>query len=302
MSSSSPYEQSLRNRSRARPPPGVTWAPALPRGYGGEIWGASMKKSVFLHAAVTGAVVVAVTTFAAATPAMGEGMGTTGEMPDACVLGPYANCAGVVDPGLEFHGNLRGADFHKAVLTGADLQQARLQRTDFRKADLTFANFDGANLSRANLRGADVSFMSMRGAKARGLILGSRVQVRGDVRQISLRDSPVYCPKPKYSWQITHLNADFVDAPDANFSHVSFGDVSAFDSNLTGASFEGSRLFDMNLSAAHMNGANFTCAIFLGTDLSGADLTDANVSGADLSGATLCETTMPDGSVSDRDC
>lgn len=99
------------------------------------------------------------------------------------------------------------------------------------------------------------------------------------------------------------------------------------------ADFSGMDLSGANISGSRIGGANFSNAILVGADLSqivelpppgvgnpsfeNADLTNADLAGSnltgflflgatlenvDLSDSFLCNTTMPDGSIEDRDC
>lgn len=97
--------------------------------------------------------------------------------------------------------------------------------------------------------------------------------------------------------------------------------------DLTGATLSAAFLWEVNLQGTFLNGANFTDAELSGANLESADLQDAilsrtNLSGANLDGANLrganlqdavlagtsldravlCQTTLPDGTVDNRDC
>jgi uncharacterized protein YjbI with pentapeptide repeats len=83
--------------------------------------------------------------------------------------------------------------------------------------------------------------------------------------------------------------------------------VNLFRAELAGADLTGADLREANLSFANLSGASLRSADLTGAPLSGAvldgaDLTGANLSGTNLRGAHLCRTTLPDGSISNRDC
>jgi Pentapeptide repeats (8 copies)/NACHT domain len=83
--------------------------------------------------------------------------------------------------------------------------------------------------------------------------------------------------------------------------------------NLSGADLRKADLSGADIIGANLSDTNLSGADLIGADLSGADLIGANLSGANLSGANLhhllqldqailCKTTLPDGTVSNRDC
>jgi hypothetical protein len=78
-----------------------------------------------------------------------------------------------------------------------------------------------------------------------------------------------------------------------------FPEPALFFTNLSGAS-----LTDANLSGANLNSADLSGVDLRGVDLSGVDLSDAAFAtkAENLDRATFCNTTMPDGTVNNRDC
>jgi uncharacterized protein YjbI with pentapeptide repeats len=77
--------------------------------------------------------------------------------------------------------------------------------------------------------------------------------------------------------------------------------------NLTGADLSRADLTGASLTGADLSRADLSRARLVGADLSRADLTGANLTGAnlsevDLSGVKFCNTTMPDGTINNRDC
>jgi uncharacterized protein YjbI with pentapeptide repeats len=77
-----------------------------------------------------------------------------------------------------------------------------------------------------------------------------------------------------------------------NLEYTNLTNANLTNANLTGAKLTGAKLFMANLSEADLRG----------TDLSGANLKKANLILEQLIHAKLCKTTLPDGTVSNRDC
>ena len=163
----------------------------------------------------------------------GQQSTTIGTGAKTCVLGPGADCRGVVHRwGVEHHGNLRKAKFTKADLRGAD----------FRGADLRGADFRGAKLRHADLREARLTGARFGHARRNGK---SATQ--------SLPPCGLFCE-----------GADLAGAylQNANLAHVSF-----FNANLTFATLDGA-----NLTNARLNGADLSGATLIGANLTRADL------------------------------
>lgn len=85
--------------------------------------------------------------------------------------------------------------------------------------------------------------------------------------------------------------------PGANLGKCDFSDQDLHGVNLSGANLGKANFTNADLTGANFSGANISTANF-----TNADLTGANVAGTNFSQAKLCGTTMPDGSISNRDC
>ncbi|MDG2197421.1 MAG: pentapeptide repeat-containing protein [SAR324 cluster bacterium] len=77
--------------------------------------------------------------------------------------------------------------------------------------------------------------------------------------------------------------------------------------SLRGADLRGTDLHEAKLREADLRGADLQRADLRGADLSNAemryaDLNKANIKGASLINTKFCNTTMPDGSIANRDC
>ena len=94
---------------------------------------------------------------------------------------------------------------------------------------------------------------------------------------------------------------------EANLSEANLHSAYLTDTNLSEANLREANLSKVNLRGANLNGAYLGGAYLGGANLSGTNLSGANLDGAYLRGnniwiAKLCNTTMPDGSISNRDC
>ena len=139
--------------------------------------------------------------------------------------------------------------------------------------DLFKVNLEQANLDRAVLRGANLGGADLRGASLYGVDLERAVLSEANLSEANLNK--------------------------ANLDHAKFD----------GAVLRGADLRETDLGTANLRGTDLRDAI-LG---SGGDVNKANFWEADLRGAVLdgvrnlararfCNTTMPDGSISNRDC
>jgi uncharacterized protein YjbI with pentapeptide repeats len=168
----------------------------------------------------------------------GQQSTTIGTGAKTCVLGPGADCRGVVHRwSVEHHGNLRKAKFTKADLRGAD----------FRGADLRGADLRGAKLRHADLRGA-----KLKGARF-DAPLGSRKRANG-----------VGVCSPR--------NCQGADLISANLTGAFLGEA-----NLTGASLDYANLSSANLTGANLTSAWLSGTNLTGANLTGANLTGANL-------------------------
>jgi uncharacterized protein YjbI with pentapeptide repeats len=187
---------------------------------------------------------------------------------------------------------LKDADLSHIDLSHADLSHATLRRTNLRQANLSEADFNHANLSGAiligtDLRGADFSHANLNGANLNGANLSS-----ADLSHAKLINA-----------NLSGTNLSGADCSGANFNGA----------DLSGVNLSHADLSETDFSHANLNGANLSSA-----DLSDANLSDANLRRADLSGAyanlgslvnlgqldqaILCRTTLPGGTISNRNC
>jgi uncharacterized protein YjbI with pentapeptide repeats len=179
----------------------------------------------------------------------------------------------------------------KAVLSGANLTEA----------NLTEANLSGANLSGAILRRAFLREANLAGADLTGANLNSALLVKANLRLADLSGADLS------GADRSAVNAFQANLSGAVLSGANLTDAGLREANLTGADLSGANLTDANLRFANLVGAVLTRANLSRANLGGVDLGRANLSGANLSGANLtdalfCRTTMPDGSINNRDC
>ena len=207
-----------------------------------------------------------------AIPASGlaEVSTTIGTGEKTCVLGPGAECRGVVHRWtVEHHGNLRGARFTRADLRGVDFKGADLRKADFRGAKLRHADLRGARLKGARFSALPAT------RKAPGGRPGRELGFEGSLPGLGCNFS---CQGVDLSYaNLTGQALMFLDFQSANFSYA----------NLTSTI----------LISATLNNANFT-----GANLSGANLSGASIAGTDFASATFSNTTCPGGNVTNTGC
>jgi len=92
------------------------------------------------------------------------------------------------------------------------------------------------------------------------------------------------------------------DLRKAILSGANFYKASLSGANLLDASLSGTYLLKADLLYANLSGADLHEAELRGADLRNANLQNADLRRAILSGAKFCNTTMPDGSINNRDC
>ena len=165
-----------------------------------------------------------------------------------------------------------------------------LEGLDFGSAKERVISINHSTFSRLDMQGADLSGMWLYANDFFGMNLA----------KANFRESTI---------SLSNLNMS--DFTSANFQGATFRRSIATAVNLTSA----------NLRGAWLNGTDFTQASFVGADLrdslfsqgtifGGADFTDADLTGAtfrplsllDEESATYCRTTMPDGTLNNRDC
>lgn len=211
-------------------------------------------------------------------------------------------------PGLGRVGSVDCSD--RPITPGAG---PKLQFCDLAGASLADADLSGDDMRMADLTGADLQAASLGGTKLDGGRLAGVQASRAGLPTASLLDA-------------------FAPALEVQTSLIS--NVNFYASTLTGASFAGSRLLSgTSFLAAEIGGR----ASFANTELTGVDIAYATLIGDDFAKATatrtslfladlghatldrsrwgpseeglnpprsawLCRTTMPNGSVSNRDC
>jgi hypothetical protein len=105
-----------------------------------------------------------------------------------------------------------------------------------------------------------------------------------------------------FAGTFTSANAFASGLQSANLYAAKFDEANLYESDLREANLFKTDLRDANLYRADLTGANLFGADLAGANLFGANLEGANVVKANVDEALLCNTTMPDGSISDRDC
>jgi serine/threonine protein kinase len=156
--------------------------------------------------------------------------------------------------------DLRGMDFSKANLAGAELIRSNLTNTQF-----TGANLAGADLSYANLKG--VSFL-------RTNLVGTR---------LNYADLTNATGNPK----LTNASLRWANLTGVKFGRVELLAADLREANLNGANLKIANLMNANLKKADLTNADLSYANLSGANLYGAILKDANLSNASLKGAVM---------------
>ena len=157
------------------------------------------------------------------------------------------------------------------------LEASECSGCDLRGANLRKAFLRGANLSKADLTGADLT-----GADLAGVDLNNVRMVQANLKGA----------------ETTLSGADLTNADlsGSNFKKANLTSVNFEDANLSGADLSNALLVGANFSRANLTGANLVDTWWEATGgLSGRP-------SANLTDAQLCRTTMPDGSINNRDC
>jgi uncharacterized protein YjbI with pentapeptide repeats len=215
-----------------------------------------------------------------------------------CVLGPGADCRGVVERWtVEHHGDLRKAKFTGAVLHGADFRGA-----DLRGADLRGADFRGAKLRHANLRGANLKGARFDPVKRPG----NNARQACTIVNLDMGLNP-NCQGADLSYSdMLGVDAWGVNLTNSNLTAANLVNTNLTNSNLTGANLFGANLFTANLTNVNLTGATLVDANPALATLINANLTNANVNAmnlnADFTGATGCSTVTPSGALNGLGC
>jgi uncharacterized protein YjbI with pentapeptide repeats len=151
-------------------------------------------------------------------------------------------------------------------LSGTNLSRVDLSGADLREAKLNKANLSKANLDKTDLMGANLYEVNLHGANLS-------------------RTSLLYA---KLHW--------------ANLSRANLYEADLSGANLRRACLNGALLLNAKLAKADLRKADLRNVDLRNVDLSEAELTGADLTGAKLENAMFCHTTMPDGTMNNRDC
>lgn len=97
-------------------------------------------------------------------------------------------------------------------------------------------------------------------------------------------------------------NLSDANLSDANLNRANLSDASLIKLYLIRANLSDANLMWANLRGANLMGANLSEVHLVGANLRSANLSGANLYEANLLKAGFCHTTMPDGSINNRDC
>lgn len=187
---------------------------------------------------------------------------------------------------------LSGADFDRADLTNAffsgglthvqsdvSFRGAKLTSATFdtngrwQRADLTGANLENARLSNNFFENSDFTDAIIRGAEMRYIV---------GITGFTLEN--LYSTASYKSGDLTDVEIDFGELPNANFANVDFSRARLANLQLDGADFRGANLTDATIGAS-LNGADFSGANLTNAHVFYDRATSINFRGANLTGA-----------------
>jgi uncharacterized protein YjbI with pentapeptide repeats len=226
--------------------------------------------------------------------------------------------------------NLNSLDGKKGILHQARMSKANLIKADLSFAKLSFAKLSGANLfsadlSGAILNGADLIYADLSGANLSKANISGTILFETNLKGSDLNNADLSHANLKGS------DLDNADLSMANLSKANISGVNLSGANLSGANLIKADLYSAALIGADLREADLTKANLIGASFNNANLKDATLIGAKfngpkvswnpdianlydaetlskialqagLFGAKLCNTTLPDGTVSNRDC
>jgi len=183
----------------------------------------------------------------------------------------------------EDHIDMSAAPLAEAYLRYVQLPRAILNEANLTKADLTGANLTGIELIEAKLIETKLIGTDLAGA---------------DLAEADLTNADLT--------QIEQISRTKLPLPLSNIANLGMYRYIR-STNLTGADLTWANLTNADLTGANLTNADLTEANLTNADLTNANLTLANLTGANLSEdnwrkAKFCQTTMPDGTLNNRDC
>jgi uncharacterized protein YjbI with pentapeptide repeats len=148
---------------------------------------------------------------------------------------------------------------------------------------------------------------------ARGVALGAALIAAVTVAGCStkgtelLGDCPIQPGADCPGNYMRRANLTGAQIPASNFARADLTKVQLTGADMIGATFQNANLTGADLGHGMLTYANLIGADLTGVNLVGADLRGANLTGAKVTGAQLlftlqCRTTMPDATVSMRNC
>jgi uncharacterized protein YjbI with pentapeptide repeats len=173
--------------------------------------------------------------------------------------------------------NLNKAKFNRAFLIGANFGRANLNSAIFSEAFLHGASFSEAFLDSANFADAKLSDADLSRAYLNSAIFSAADLSRANLSSTDLIDA-----------KLNNARIGFADLSDANLN----------DADLSNANLISANLSESSLIDAKLDGARLDSTFFTDTDLRNAK----GLTKEQLKRARLCNTTMPDGTISDRNC
>jgi len=173
----------------------------------------------------------------------------------------------------------------RCYLVKIDLSEFQLMGVNMENSDLTEAILNKTNMNDSSMEGAKLNKSNLKGVQLK----------RANLKRVILRESFLS------EANMSEANMSGADLSDSYIWDANIRKAILRNANLSGANLKNSNLSGSNLSGVNLEGANLS-----GTNLSNVNLENANLKGAillsDMRNIRLCNTTMPDGSVNNRNC
>jgi len=206
-----------------------------------------------------------------------------------------------------YFANLNGAD-----LVEADLSNANLNFTNLRLSDLSSANLRGASMEKTKLNGAKFCNTTMPDGSINNQDCDQSLQqqsksavevvLSGNIAKQKLLKTRECVGCDLRGVDLTGADLIGVNLTEADLSRADLWKTYLSNANLEKAVLEKADLRFTYLNKANLQSSNLTDANLKFANLVSARMHGATLSNADLTNAKFCETTMPDGSINNRDC
>ena len=231
-----------------------------------------------------------------------EGVNLTGaklkgaKLEDANLIGAILDNADLSNTSLSFT-RLSLASMQRSKLTNSTLDRANLESTDLSYANLDQASLNPEHAFPVDLTGANLSYTSMIKTSLNGAVMIFTNFQDANLKQAIFNPVTVSGQNFQHKTVLNLANFQRADLTEAQLRSVSIINSNFQDSNLSRANLRDGILWNINFQ-----GANLTETIIENTSLWNVNLQNAIMTKTRLTNSRFCETTMSDGSVSNKGC